>query len=68
MSDDRKKNPKTLFDLAEPRSPNAVSPKGLTLEQALAQVDEFHNGDEELKEIIRRGYNHKREVVKPQSQ
>ena len=67
MSDDRKKNPKTIFDLADERTPNAESPKGLTLEQALAQVDEYHNGDEELKAIIRRGYNHKREEVKPQS-
>jgi hypothetical protein len=58
MSDDRKKNPKTLFDLAEPRSPNAKPLTGLTLEEALAQVDKYHNGDEELKEIIRSGYNH----------
>jgi hypothetical protein len=68
MSDDRKKNPKTIFDLADEPTPNAESPKGLTLEQALAQVDEYHNGDEEMKEIIRRGYNHQREEVKPQSQ
>jgi hypothetical protein len=59
MSDDRKKNPKTLFDLAEPRSPNAKPLTGLTLEEALAQVDKYHDGDEELKEIIRSGYNHR---------
>jgi hypothetical protein len=34
---DRKKNPKTIFDLADEPTPNAESPKGLTLEQALEQ-------------------------------
>jgi hypothetical protein len=59
MSDNRKKKPKTLFDLAEPRSPDAKPLTGLTLEEALAQVDEYHGGDEELKEIIRSGYKHR---------
>jgi hypothetical protein len=62
MPEKSKKNPKTLFDLAEPRSPDAKPLTGLTLEEALAQVDEYHDGDEELKEIIRSGYEHR---VKP---
>ena len=59
MAENSKKNPKTLFDLAEPRSPDAKPLTGLTLEEALAQIDEFHDGDEELKEIIRSGYEHR---------
>lgn len=58
---DKQKHPKTIFDLATDNY--KISAKGLTLEEALAQVDET-GGDEELKQIIREGYNFKRKDLK----
>lgn len=48
---------KTLYDYATGKGP--VKAPTLTLEEALAQVDELDNGDEELKELYRSGYNMK---------
>lgn len=44
--------PKTLLDLATDKHP---SNKGMTLEEALAQVDR-NGGDKELKRIIKEAY------------
>ncbi|MGB7341611.1 MAG: hypothetical protein WBC91_22130 [Phototrophicaceae bacterium] len=52
-----KAKPETLYDYAIGKGP--VSAPTLTLEEALAQVDELDNGDEELKELYRLGYNMK---------
>jgi len=44
--------PKTLLDLATDKHPGN---KGMTLEEALAQVDR-NGGDKELKRIIKEAY------------
>lgn len=58
---DKQKHPKTIFDLAT--DDKGTYHKGLTLEEALAQVDET-SGDEELKQIIREGYTFRKEDIK----
>jgi hypothetical protein len=63
MSEDRKKNPKTIFDLADEPTPNAELVTGMTLEEALAKVTEVYGEDEETTELIRWGYNHKGEKI-----
>ena len=58
------KKPKTIFDLIEGRGygSHRSTKHDLTLEQALAQVDEKFGGDEELKQLYRELYSHKREI------
>jgi hypothetical protein len=56
MTEPKATRPLTLYDVA---TDNRNTPKGLTLEEALAQVDVFWNGDEELKALIRAGYSMK---------
>jgi hypothetical protein len=46
--------PKTLLDLATDKHP--IGDKGMSLDEALAQVDRLNNGDKELKRIIRDAY------------
>jgi len=46
----QKQTPKTLLDLATDNQ--KMSNKGMTLEEALAQVDRLNGGDKELKRII----------------
>jgi hypothetical protein len=55
MTPKPKLSPTTLFDFAEDRPP--VTAPTLTLEEALAQVDELKGGDEELKQILRDCYS-----------
>ena len=50
----QQQTPKTLLDLATDNQ--KMSNKGMTLEEALAQVDRFNGGDKELKRIIRDAY------------
>ena len=61
MQQAQKKKPKSLLDLATDNQ--GTRTKGMTLEEALAQVDRT-SGDEELKQIIRDGYNFKKEDTK----
>jgi hypothetical protein len=51
----QQQTPKTLLDLATDNQ--KMSNQGMTLEEALAQVDRLNGGDKELKRIIRDAYN-----------
>lgn len=54
--------PTSLLDLAKDKHP--IGNKGLSLDEALKQVDCLNGGDEELKRIIRDTYgtqNHKQQ-------
>ena len=54
MNTHSKEKPQSLIDFATHEG--APHERGLSLEEALAQVDELDNGDEELKAIYRRLY------------
>lgn len=53
MQQAQKNKPKSLLDLATDNYPMSG---GMTLDEALKQVDRLNNGDKELKSIIREAY------------
>lgn len=57
MAENTHKQPASLRDLIGPEYAVISRHHGMSLEEALAQVDELHNGDPELKKLYRHLYN-----------